>query len=388
MGVLTLEQIAEIRLNPQYRLASWDSLAAPVKTELTRADPGAQHDVVLAGRQGAQLRPRLLNARAAALLAEARGSSPVSLLVDRLGECKVVELVVDGVLEVRHESSWVGGPVAYEMLGGSPSPPKPQGRLSELSYEAVRWAAGLPTTHIGMLSSRLYGFGRLPLSQRWVRAYPDGGAAVRALLSPVRPEQQWQVAAVPPGRPDWLTFRRRGRPAPTPRHVPLKLYVSPHPDGLADVLRAVVQKLAETSVLVFKMGLDAAGLLRPDKLVVYVRDAAELASTARALAPVLQGVRPHGVPFSAEVFGQGVLSWGADPPSGAAPVGDRSESWRLLVCRTLAEALADARRAPLRDLTPQAFALGRLALDGVRLPSFAPPAVAAPLLSLGPGAVS
>ena len=55
----------------------------------------------------------------------------------------------------------------------------------------------------------------------------------------------------------------------------------------------------------FKVGPDAAGLLRPDKFVVYLRDAAELRAVAAELTRALAGARPHGVPFSAELAGDG-----------------------------------------------------------------------------------
>jgi hypothetical protein len=255
--------------------------------------------------------------------------------------------------------------------------PEPVDRLGRTSYDAVRWAGGLPTLGVGALSGRLYGFGRLPLSQRWIRIYPQP-SSVLSLLDPVGLERHWRIAPAAAGRVDWLSFRRRGRLLPTATELPYKLYLSPHPDALPEVLGVVARALADTPASVFKIGPHAAGLLRPDKLVIYLRDAGELLLTARALADALRGARPHGVPFSAELAGGGLLSWGGDPSPDAGPVGERAESWRLSVCRRLAESLAAAKRAPLRRLTPESFALGRLALDGVHLPSFAPSSVPPP----------
>jgi hypothetical protein len=97
-----------------------------------------------------------------------------------------------------------------------------------------------------------------------------------------------------------------------------------------------------------------------------------LDTTARAVEAALDGARPHGVPFSAELAGDGLLSWGGDPPEDAGPVGGGAESWRLSVCRRLAEYLVAAQRASLHHLRPADFALARLAVDGVDVRSFAP----------------
>jgi len=128
----------------------------------------------------------------------------------------------------------------------------------------------------------------------------------------------------------------------------------------------------------FKVGSDAAGLLRPDKFVVYLRDVAELRTAAAELARALAGVQPHGVPFSAELAGDGLLSWGGDPPGDAGPAGAEPESWRLSVCRRLAEHLVAAKAAGLHAPGPAQYALARLTLDGVRLPAFAPAALPGP----------
>jgi hypothetical protein len=138
------------------------------------------------------------------------------------------------------------------------------------------------------------------------------------------------------------------------------------------VLPVLVDALTSAGARRFKIGADAQGLLRPDKIVVYMADAQELVHIARALERALDGVTPHGVPFTAELAGDGLLSWGGDPPPDAGPIGEGVESWRLSVTRRLAEYLTAAQIAPLRRVRPSEFALARLAIDGVDVSSFAP----------------
>ena len=143
-----------------------------------------------------------------------------------------------------------------------------------LSLAAVAHAERLPVTGVEALAPRLYGFGRVPLSGRWTRAYP-GPDAVLDLLRPGGLERHWSGSA----QPDWLSWRRSGVSGPPP-DLPYKLYVSPHVDALTEVLPAAVAALTAAGASHFKVGSDAAGLLRPDKFVVYFRDAGELSAVA------------------------------------------------------------------------------------------------------------
>jgi hypothetical protein len=99
---------------------------------------------------------------------------------------------------------------------------------------------------------------------------------------------------------------------------------------------------AELPVVSIKYGLDAAGTLRPDKLVLYLASREAVRLLGARLLTTLRGARPHGVPFTAELGGNGLVSWGVDPPrdSQAAKIG---ASWRLWVTKALAQGLTAAR---------------------------------------------
>src|SRR6266536_6676 len=118
----------------------------------------------------------------------------------------------------------------------------------------------------------------------------------------------------------------------------------------------------------------ALDALAEDQLICLILDSA---------LQVELGFRWAGGPLAYEaMFPEAILPDPADRLGrisyDAGPLGEPAERWRLSVCRRLAESLAAAKRAPLRQLPPERYALGRLALDGVLLPSFAPSSVPTP----------
>jgi hypothetical protein len=123
----------------------------------------------------------------------------------------------------------------------------------------------------------------------------------------------------------------------------------------------------------FKIGKGAHGLLRPDKMVVYFTSYEDLIATAEQLKTELEGCPAHGVPFTAELAGEGLLSWGVDP-SGQGQVLPwvGRESWRLWVTNRLAVALIATSTEDTANLEPWQFALRRLQLEGVDTGSWTP----------------
>ena len=296
----------------------------------------------------------------------------------------VARLVADGVLEIARGDGFVSGAAARPFFAnGEGERAVADGRIARLSHDALRYAAALPIDDALALSARLYGYNRRPLTPRWKRLLPDT-AAVRAFLGLARSgpaaaliARDWQELAP---HPAWISFRAReeaadaesrfGAAGPT-----YKLYVSPEPERLADGgFAAVVAALGELRVAQFKVGADAAGLLRPDKIVAYFGDFESLARAARGLLPALAGAPAHGVPFTAEIGDSGLLSWGADPPRGEGLPWEGEASWRLWLAHRLARALLSARSAPDCDGAASAvsFALERLRLEGVDTATWAP----------------
>jgi hypothetical protein len=165
---------------------------------------------------------------------------------------------------------------------------------------------------------------------------------------------------------EWLSWHRRERTSGQRREGNrYKLYVSPIAEDVREAFTAVARNLGGSGATAFKIGPNAHGLLRPDKMVVYFDARAELHAFGATLARDLAGVRPHGVPFSAELAEGGLLSWGVDPARDGITVGTYvDESWRIWICNRLAVALVSAK-ASAPAMAPWRCALARLWLLGV-----------------------
>jgi len=293
----------------------------------------------------------------------------------------VTELVLDGVLEIEEGERFLSGPAAAELLLPRADAP-PRGRLAELSLAALRYGEGLRLDEPQRLAARLYGFGRQPVSPAWARRL-SGREAVLAFLgaapeSPLRRrlEAGWESAA-DGDAPGWITWspRQPGRGRGSGNKAAYKLYVSPAVEALPAAFAALVDHLADRGAVAFKVGADAAGLLRPDKLVLYFGALEELLAAASQLAERLSGLPPHGVPFSAEIDGDGLLSWGMDPPDGDRLLAwQERASWRLWIVRRLAAALVAAQAEVAGGMAASQFALERLRREGVDVDRWTPSA--------------
>jgi hypothetical protein len=110
-------------------------------------------------------------------------------------------------------------------------------------------------------------------------------------------------------------------------------------------------------------------------MVAYFSSLEELHDGARRIRDEADACRPHGVPFTAGVTDDGLLSWAIDPPAGATNPARRS-SWRTWVAMRLAEYLLDARAGEPSGNGDAGeawqVALARLALDGVDTATWVP----------------
>ncbi len=237
--------------------------------------------------------------------------------------------------------------------------------MVRLSGTALRLAAELPQVGEAALARWLYAFGRLPRTPAIERDLGpddepmgvlglDRGGPVRRIL-----EDRF-VASADSG---WYSFTSRPLRGDV---VPVcKLYVSPRPESLGEVFPVVAATFVDNDVRSFKVGRGSDGLLRPDKIVAYFATTEFMADTADALDRALTGCPVQGVPFTAELGGQGLLSWGVDPDGGLTRT-----SWRSWVTHRLAASLAARVKAtPARRVSA---ALDEIRVAGVDPDSWAP----------------
>ncbi|HWS70957.1 MAG TPA: hypothetical protein VN605_02535, partial [Thermoanaerobaculia bacterium] len=304
-----------------------------------------------------------------------------ALLEDREAFDDVIELVLDGILELERGDAYLSGADALPFLAPELTEPPSRNAIARLSLEALQHAQDLETADPHLLTNALYFYNRIPLSPFWKSRFPDR-AAVAAHLGidrgPLRLLLEREWSAAPPERSaGWLSWSSRSAPrARDASMVTHKLYLSPRPERIRDVFETVVRVLADFPGSQFKIGQDAAGLLRPDKLVAYFPTRAELDAAAVALQRELAGCEAHGVPFTAGIDDDGLLSWGADPPES-----DRAlswlgrESWRLWVAQRLGAAIAMGKSArSAAAVEPWRFAIERVRRQGVDVDTWSPSA--------------
>lgn len=343
------------RANPEYELLPMGALNGDERSALGDLKEEESCFGVLRPKQSGQRPVKAICRDTARLWSDLQNPSQVPQWVRdnaRATEA-VAQLVLDGVLAVEAANAFVTGAAARDLVCDS-TEQEPAGVLAQLSQRALEYAQSLDTDSPVTLAGRLYCYGRIPLSSKWTKRFRTG----EALRSDFEIGPEWQ-----PGTPreGWLTWRSRLRgPAIWDGAVAFKLYVSPMPGDVPAAVKALAKAAAGHGAHHFKTGQDASGLLRPDKMVAYFGRRNDMEQAAAQIASELAGCRVHGVPFSAELAGEGLVSWGIDPPSHAW---HRGESWRLWLAKRLAAALIDARRAGAGP--PWRYALDRVRLDGV-----------------------
>jgi hypothetical protein len=375
---------AEFRAHPAYHLTLFDRLPAEQQEFLKDLTKDPDFYGVLHPRESGMGNMKSV-CKDTALLFLTLGQPGLlpAYVRTSLGEkCNqaVAELVLDGVLEIAHEGGFVGGPAAYDLIYGEQPRAQSNGTLEQLAQAALEYAQALDIDDSVKLSARLYFYNRWPLTQRWRSRLPDkeavaaflgiaSGGANRRLL-----ERRWKTVNLPPGFDSWFMFASRDHAPKGEARRRFKLYVSPQPEFVREAFDAVTHVLMESPAHHFKVGNDACGLLRPDKIVIYFEDFEALQEAAKEIRGRLPGCPVQGVPFTAAVNNDdGLVSWGIDPPSERPALSWlERESWRLWVTNRLATALLAAKASQASGLEPLRYALERLRLDKVDTATWTP----------------
>jgi hypothetical protein len=387
---MTVETIASLsrrtfRAGTAYDLVVFDRLSPNEQTLLTELSADPDFYGVLRPRPGSGRTIKAVGKETALLWLTLQSPGPLPFFVFGNDSTEAVgaisELLLDGVLEVEENGRFLTGARAAEFMAKSRSPVSQgsRGRLALLSNAALQYGERLLLNDPPQLAGRLYGFGRQPVTPKWRRLLADGPAVLSFLGAGVgtnlrrRLDSGWQEAS-DRKTSGWLVWSNRLRSKSEMRGAHCKLYVSPAVTEMPQVF-PVVLKVASAQIDRFKIGSDAAGLLRPDKMVLYFPNQERLFAIASELASLLKGTAPHGVPFSAEITSDGLLSWGMDPPQSERILAwQEPESWRLWVVRRLAAAMIAAQTDAQSSIAPGQFALERLRHDGVDVDDWTPSA--------------
>jgi len=219
------------------------------------------------------------------------------------------------------------------------------------------------------LASRLYRYNTAPVSPSLLAALPNAqaledhlGISGKDCLRPLLIEHWTQTTRWWKMEP-WSGWVLRDDAARTGPPV-YKLYISPTWQYLGQAMRLCLPILKDKNACAFKWGRGLTGVLRPDKFVIYFRDADSLHSAAASLLTKLGHLPAQGVPFTAEIGGAGLISWAKDPCAS----GDEAQSrisWRQLVCKCLADSLTAASSDTGNDRQPCEAALEHLREQGV-----------------------
>jgi hypothetical protein len=301
-----------------------------------------------------------------------------ALLADSESAGDVIDLVLDGILEVESVDGFVSGADALPLVCSSASPEEAGGAVARLSRQALLYAEDLETNDLRTLTTALYIYNRIPASPFWKARFASKddvlahvGADRGSLLALL--DQEWVGSTATAG---WLSWSPKSGGRRSADDVTYKLYVSPRPERIRDTFEIVVRVLSAFEGTHFKLGDSVAGLLRPDKLMLYFSTRETLLEAASVLHRELAGCDAHGVPFTAGLDDSGLLSWGIDPPEN-----DRAlrwmqrQSWRLWVVERLAAALSIAKSArSAAAVEPWRFALERARRQGIDVETWTPSA--------------
>jgi hypothetical protein len=378
-----LDEHSIFRANPDYRLVLIDRLSAHDRSQLQEADCSEDLYGALVPQSGGAQGWRSVSCEMALLFTALTEAGPLPrYALRRLGrdlDHTIKRLLLDGVLQISLNDHFTCGPHVAELFG-SQHPRSDRGRNFDLAVSALRYGQELIGLSDAELGDRLYFYGRKPVSPQLhgrlantaalarFLGINDDGTLVRSL------HHRWTRVPIPQGVREywwqWLSISEP--PRGTTRRASYKLYVSPVVNDTREALEAIIGALPHSQgVTGFKVGVGLWGISRPDKILVYFTELDDLYRFADLLRTRLSGCAAHGVPFSAAVSEDGLLSWGADPPRGATG-GERTTSWRMWVTWRLAEYLVSARTAALNTLEPWQYALERLSLAGIDTDTWIP----------------
>lgn len=282
-------------------------------------------------------------------------------------QADLAALVLDGILTMDGPSGAVTGPLATALLSHTPddSAPTPATQLGSISRSALERASKLAAESPAAIAAWLYACNTVPMSPRWT------GLAKHVERRLAEIQRSGALSGYEPSTTDaWAQWQR---PDADTTRLTRKLYVSVHPTDLVGSLQPAIGAIVEAGARAFKVTRGVYGPLRPDKLVAYFDRHDPMLSAAHGLSRALDGVTAQGVPFTAELGADALVSWGVDPPRDARLSGwNRTDSWRSWMTNRLGRLIADGCAAGCSTTETLEYVEMRIGLDGVDARNWTP----------------
>jgi hypothetical protein len=338
--------------NPEYELLPIASAAS----EFSESQDKSKFSAVIRSKSSG-VGKKVCSETANLLLSIQERGTLLETLLDAEGlDTVLARFVLDNILQILWNGVFVGGPNAWPALFEGEFPER-----ESISVAALRYAQALRIKDTLQLSRRLYTYNCVPSTHFWRKRFPDHAAVIQFLNA--NSVEEYSELSLSQNR-GWLVWQARNRQfqQDQPRY---KLYLSPQIVALQECWQKAFPIFTESNTVGLKIGADAHGLLRPDKIVAHFESQEALMVTANQLKEVLSGFPCQGVPFAAKLDKSGLLSWGVDLPS------TNHESWRSWITHQLAASMITASEVDL-PVEPWKYAIGRLQLEGVNTIDWTP----------------
>jgi hypothetical protein len=354
---------ARLRSNPRFRLVPYDELAPNEQDAFRSLSADPDFFGVLAPPEGSAAPFKSVSRDAALLFLALREPACLPHLLEKLfgadaGE-RMRSLILDGVFQIEQAGEFVSGAAALTPSADDETS-FPSSRLARLSAHAIAYAVALEQLPVQDLAMRLYLFNTAPGRPATHRRFCDDDRLLGFLLKDDAIARllrsRWRRESV---GESWLAWSDEvSVPA-----VAYKLYVSPTLEHLPAVFEVAVDAFAKAHCARFKLGRGAFGVLRPDKLVAYFSGLDALQQAAESIRTSSAGAVAQGVPFTAPIDADGLLSWGMDPPRFEQVLQSQQfQSWRQWLTSRIAVYTLTAREG---GADVPLFVRNRVELDGV-----------------------
>lgn len=361
----------EFRLNPIFTITPVEKLSEGQKRKFRRVIEKKDIYGLLHAPPGAKATVKALNRKLADFLNRLRRPCKIADLFPEAGEEDnsgkqqfIVQLVLDSVLEVKYEKSFISGVEAVNrvllpsMKTQKPDVPGSKNHVQALSGKAIDFTLNSALIQPRDMSSFMYNFNRLPLCRRWRQRLPDEasvteflglkednswrGMPERVKLRTVETDEEGNLKVFDQFWRYWyLGDKKEGRETSN-----YKVYVSPLPEDVPEVFRIVRDDFVHSGACAMKIGRNLTELLRSDKFIVYFSEYKAAFDFAVKLSGSTASYRYQGVPFSFQIDpDKPLVSLGVDPP---LKFGERN-SWRHYITNKLALAIQGVWRSETKE---------------------------------------